>query len=61
MKRLGDWQKFRLLVKSTRHSNREPISCAICHYPIVAGQSYRDAGATGRAHESCVRAERESR
>lgn len=61
MKRLGDWKKFRLLIKSTRHSNMEPARCAICQQSIISGHSYRDAGATGRAHESCVRAEKESR
>jgi len=55
-----DWTRFRLNVKSNRHSQREPIRCALCQQLIITGQPYRDGGSTGHAHETCVQAERNS-
>jgi hypothetical protein len=52
-----NWSTYRLLVRSTRHSQMEPPKCFICNTEIRLGERYRDGGSI-KAHEICVLGER---
>jgi len=55
-----NWKGYRLLVRSTRHSQMEPPKCFICNTEIRLGERYRDGGAI-KAHLICIEGERHER